>query len=471
MTYFPNVGKIQFEGTTSNNPFAFRHYNPEEVVLGKTMAEHMRFAVAYWHTFASDGAKGQDPFGIKTMTRPWENTDPMEEARQKAYANFEFLEKLGVPYFAFHDLDIAPEGNSLEEYHRNLDEIVAIFKSEMERTGIKLLWNTSNAFTHPRFVNGAATSPNANTFAHAAAQVKKGLDVAKELGSENYVFWGGREGYEFLQNTDYKLEMDNLAKFYWMAVNYAKEIGYTGQFLIEPKPKEPTKHQYDFDSATVIAFLKTYGLDPYFKLNLEANHATLAMHSFDHEIRVAAANGMLGSLDANQGDMLLGWDTDEFPTDLNAVTLAMYEVLKAGGLGTGGVNFDAKVRRSSTALEDLFLAHIAGMDTFARGLKAAAALIEDKFFEDILASRYATFYNTEIGKSVLDGTATLTSLAEYAHKNEAFQVNSDHLEYMKSRLNEYIYAQPNTAPKSNEIIKHLDGKLTTSLELSQNKAG
>ena len=440
MTYFPEVDKIKFEGKGSKNPFAFKHYNPEEVVLGKTMEEHMRFAVAYWHTFASDTAKGQDPFGTKTMFRPWESTDPMEEARNKAYANFEFLEKLGVPFFAFHDADIAPEGESLEEYHRNLDEIVALFKTEMERTGIKLLWNTSNAFSNPRFVNGAATSPNAEVYAHAAAQVKKGLEIAKELGAENYVFWGGREGYEYLQITDYKLEMDNQARFYWMAVNYAKEIGYTGQFLIEPKPKEPTKHQYDFDAATTIAFLRTYGLEEHFKLNLEANHATLAMHTFDHEIRVAAASGLLGSLDANQGDLLLGWDTDEFPTDITAVTLAMYEIIKAGGLGSGGVNFDAKVRRSSTDLNDLFLAHIAGMDTFARGLKTVEKLINENFFEDIVAKRYGTFHNTEIGKSVLDGTATLATLSDYAKAKdvEKIKVPSDHLEYVKATLNDYI---------------------------------
>ncbi|MCL1991233.1 MAG: xylose isomerase [Defluviitaleaceae bacterium] len=441
MSYFPDVAKIKYEGKGSKNPFAFKHYNPEEIVLGKTMEDHMRFAVAYWHTFASDGAKGQDPFGMKTMTRPWESTDPLEEARQKAYANFEFLEKLGVPFFAFHDLDVAPEGTSLEEYHANLDEITDIFKAEMERTGIKLLWNTSNAFSHPRFVNGAATSPNAETYAHAAAQVKKGLDIAKKLGAENYVFWGGREGYEYLQITDYKLEQDNQAKFYWMAVNYAKEIGYTGQFLIEPKPKEPTKHQYDFDSATTIAFLKSYGLDEHFKLNLEANHATLAMHTFDHEIRVAAAAGLLGSIDANQGDLLLGWDTDEFPTDLAASTLAVYEIVKAGGLGSGGVNFDSKVRRSSTDLNDLFLAHIAGMDTWARALKTTERLINDKFFDNIVTERYDTFYNTEVGKSVLDGTATLASLSEYAiaKKDEQIKVISDRLEYVKAQLNEYIF--------------------------------
>lgn len=440
MSFFPDVKKIKYEGRASKNLFAFKHYNSEEVVLGKSMEDHMRFAVAYWHTFASDGAKGQDPFGEKTMTRPWENVDPMEEARAKAYANFEFLEKLGVPFFAFHDLDIAPEGNSLEEYHRNLDEIVAIFKSEMARTGIKLLWNTSNAFSKPRFVNGAATSPNADVYAHAAAQIKKGLEIAKELNAANYVFWGGREGYEYLQITDYKLEMDNLAKFYWMAVNYAKEIGYTGQFLIEPKPKEPTKHQYDFDAATTIAFLKTHGLDQHFKLNLEANHATLAMHTFDHEIRVAATAGLLGSIDANQGDLLLGWDTDEFPTDLGAVTLALYEIIKAGGLTTGGVNFDAKVRRSSTDLNDLFLAHIAGMDTFARGLKNAAKLVEDHFFDDIVAKRYETYYNSEVGRSILEGTATLTSLSKHAkNKKDEIKVPSDRLEYVKAALNEYMY--------------------------------
>ena len=441
MTYFSDVDKIKYEGRDSKNPFAFKHYNPEEVVLGKTMEEHMRFAVAYWHTFASDGAKGQDPFGEKTMVRPWEDEDPMVEARQKAYANFEFLEKLGVPFFAFHDLDVAPEGNSLEEYHQNLDEIVAIFKSEMKRTGIKLLWNTSNAFSKPRFVSGAATSPNADVYAHAAAQIKKGLDIAKELNAENYVFWGGREGYEYLQITDYKLEQENQARFYWMAVDYAKEIGFTGQFLIEPKPKEPTKHQYDFDAATTIAFLKSYGLDKHFKLNLEANHATLAMHTFDHEIRVAATAGLLGSIDANQGDLLLGWDTDEFPTDLNAVTLAMYEIIKAGGLGSGGVNFDAKVRRSSTCLHDLFLAHIAGMDTFARGLKTVAKLIEDKFFEDLVEKRYSTYHNSKIGKSIIDGSATLQSLSEYAinKKEEEIKVPSDRLEHVKALLNEYMF--------------------------------
>lgn len=436
MTFFPNVDKIKFEGKDARNPFAFKHYNPDEVVAGKTMAEHLRFGVAYWHTFT---AAGVDPFGAATMKRPWDDADPMEQARKRAHASFEFFEKLGVAYYCFHDLDIAPEGGTLTEYHQNIDEIVAIFQEEMARTGIKLLWNTSNAFTHPRFVNGAATTNHADVYAHAAAQIKKGLDVAKKLDAKNYVFWGGREGYEFLQNTDTLLEMENLAHFYRMAIDYAAQIGFTGQFLIEPKPKEPTKHQYDFDAATTIAFLKTHDLDKHFKLNLEANHATLAMHTFDHEIRVARTNGLLGSLDANQGDLLLGWDTDEFPTDLSAVTLAMYEVLEAGGLGSGGINFDAKVRRSSTDVDDLFLAHIAGMDTFARGLKIAAKLKEDGYFDHLVAERYKTF-KEGIGKTILDQTATLESLSEYAiNKKTEIQVPSDRLEYVKAALNEYLY--------------------------------
>jgi len=435
MAYFADIEKIQYEGIDSKNVFAFRHYNPEEVIAGKTMKEHLRFAIAYWHTFT---AKGSDPFGEDTMTRPWDDKDPMEAARKRARAAFEFFEKIQAPYFAFHDADIAPEGADLEETNRNIDEIAAIFKEEMERTGIKLLWNTSNAFSNARFVHGAATSCNAEVFARAAAQVKKGLDIAKELGSENYVFWGGREGYEYLQNTDMKRELDNLAYLFQLAVDYAQEIGYTGQFLIEPKPKEPTKHQYDFDSATTIAFLKTYGLDKHFKLNIEANHATLAGHSFDHELRVARINGMLGSIDANQGDLFLGWDTDEFPTDLHAVALAMYEILENDGLGSGGVNFDAKVRRSSFELEDLFLGHIAGMDTFARGLKIAARLKEDKFFDNIIEKRYES-YNEGIGLEITNKKATLASLEAYALEQKEIKNVSDRLEYVKALLNEYIY--------------------------------
>lgn len=434
-TYFPNVNKIEFEGKDSNNLFAFKHYNPREVVAGKTMEEHLRFAVAYWHTFT---AKGSDPFGADTMIRPWDAKDPMDAARKRAEAAFEFFTKIQAPYFCFHDADVRPEGANLQESNQNFDEITAMFKDYMKSTGVKLLWNTANAFTNPRFVHGAATSNNADVFAYAAAQVKKSLEVAKELGAENYVFWGGREGYEWLQNTDYKLEMDNQARFYHMAVDYAKEIGFTGQFLIEPKPKEPTKHQYDYDAATAIAFLKTYDLDKHFKLNIEANHATLAGHTFDHELRVARTNGMLGSIDANQGDLLLGWDTDEFPTDLYAVTLAMYEIIENGGLHSGGVNFDAKVRRSSFELDDLFLAHIAGMDTFAKGLKTAVRLKEERFFDNIIGKRYASF-NEGIGKDVVEGKATFASLEAYAMQNKEIKNASDRLEYVKAQLNDFIF--------------------------------
>lgn len=436
MSYFKNISKIQYEGSGSNNPLAFKHYNENEVVLGKTMKDHLRFAVAYWHTMTMNGS---DPFGQANMIRPWEgNYSGLDLAKVRVEVNFEFLEKLGAPFFAFHDRDIAPEGATLKETNENLDVIVAKMKEGMKSTGIKLLWNTANMFSNPRFVHGAATTNNADVFAYAAAQVKKGLETGLELGSENYVFWGGREGYECLLNTDMGLELDNLARFFHMAIDYAKEIGYTGQFLIEPKPKEPSKHQYDFDSATTIAFLQKYGLADHFKLNLEANHATLAGHTFEHELRVARLNNMLGSIDANQGDMLLGWDTDEFPTDIYAVTLAMYEILENGGLGSGGVNFDAKVRRSSFEPEDLFYAHIAGMDTFAKGLKIAAKLIEDKFFDNIIAERYASF-KTGIGADIVAGKANFKTLEAYALQNNEIVNKSSHLELIKARLNEYIY--------------------------------
>ncbi|WP_055106915.1 xylose isomerase [Paenibacillus ihumii] len=436
MSYFKNINKIQYEGSGSNNPLAFKHYNENEVVLGKSMKEHLRFAVAYWHTLTMDGS---DPFGQGTMIRPWETRTGLDLAKDRVEVNFEFLEKLGAPYFAFHDRDIAPEGASLKETNENLDVIVAKIKEGMKATGVKLLWNTANMFTNPRFVHGAATTSNADVFAYAAAQVKKGLETGLELGSENYVFWGGREGYESLLNTDMALELDNLARFFHMAIDYAKEIGYTGQFLIEPKPKEPTKHQYDFDAATTIAFLQKYGLQDHFKLNLEANHATLAGHTFEHELRVARINNMLGSIDANQGDLLLGWDTDEFPTDLYAVTLAMYEILENGGLGSGGVNFDAKVRRGSFEPEDLFYAHIAGMDTFAKGLKVAAKLIEDKFFDNLLDERYASF-KSGIGADIVSGKANFKTLEAYALQNGEIRNKSNHLELIKARLNEYIFA-------------------------------
>lgn len=437
MSQFKNVPNIQYEGRTSKNPFAFKHYNPQEIVLGKSMEEHLRFAVAYWHTFTASGA---DPFGAGTAVRSWDSMSPLDRAKARVEANFELLEKLNVPFYAFHDFDIAPEGDTLAETNKNLDVIVAMLKDYQKSSGKKLLWNTVNLFTNPRYVHGASTTNNAEVFAYAAATLKKGLEVGKELGAENYVFWGGREGYESLLNTDMKLELDNLARFLHMAVDYSKEIGFDAQFLIEPKPKEPSKHQYDFDAATAIAFLQGYDLKDYFKLNIEANHATLAGHTFEHELRVARINGMLGSIDANQGDMLLGWDTDEFPTDLVSTTLAMYEILNnEGGIGRGGVNFDAKVRRSSFEDEDLFYAHIAGMDTYARGLKAAAKLIEDRVLDDIVENRYRSF-SEGIGAEIVAGRATLKSLEAYALTAKPIRNESARLEQIKANLNDVIFS-------------------------------
>ena len=436
MAYFPNIEKIKYEGTETNNPLAFRHYNPEEIVLGKTMKEHMRFAIAYWHTFVNEG---NDPFGQGVNERTWLTDDPMETAKNRVEAAFEFFEKLGVEYFCFHDMDVAPFGNSLEEFFKNLDEIVDLIEKKMEETGIKLLWNTADRHANPIYVNGAASSNNADVYAVSAAQVKKGIDISKRLGGKNFVFWGGREGYETLLNTDMAFEEENIARLYKMAIAYSNEIGHEElTFLLEPKPKEPMKNQYDFDAATSMAFLQKYDLTDRFKLNLEANHATLAGHTFEHEMNVARNYNALGSLDANQGDMLLGWDTDEFPTDLYSVTLAMYEVLENGGIAPGGINFDAKVRRTSFEMEDLFLAHIAGMDTFARGLKAAARLKEDKFFDNLKADRYAS-YQEGIGKDIISDKTDLKSLTEYALGNKEVKNKSGHIELVKAKLNEYIY--------------------------------
>ncbi|WFA05012.1 xylose isomerase [Bacillus sp. HSf4] len=433
--FFKEVGKVKYEGADSEHPYAYKYYNPEERVGGKTMEEHLRFAVAYWHTFAADG---KDPFGDATMSRSWNRlTHPLDKAKARAEAAFEFFEKLGVPYFCFHDVDVVDEGDSLRETFIYLDKMTSFLKEMMESTGVKLLWNTANMFTHPRYVHGAATSCNADVYARAAAMVKKGLEIAKELGAENYVFWGGREGYETLLNTDMKRELDHLAHFYRMAVDYAEEIGFNGQFLIEPKPKEPTKHQYDFDAATSIAFLETYDLKDHFKLNLEANHATLAGHTFEHELRVAALHDMFGSIDANQGDLLLGWDTDEFPTDLYSAVLAMYEILKAGGFKTGGINFDAKVRRASFADEDLFLGHIAGMDTYAIGLKVAHRLLEDKVLERMVEKRYNS-YTDGIGLDIAEGRADLKKLAAYALENDRIENLSGRQEHLKATVNRYL---------------------------------
>ncbi|MDO6849650.1 xylose isomerase [Priestia megaterium] len=434
ISYFESVNKVLYEGKDSKNPLAFKYYNPEEVVGGKTMKDQLRFSVAYWHTFTADGT---DPFGAATMQRSWDRYDGMDLAKARVEAAFQLFETLNVPFFAFHDRDIAPEGSTLQETNKNLDVIVTMIKEYMQTSNVKLLWNTANMFTNPRFVHGAATSCNADVFAYAAAQVKKGLETAKELGAENYVFWGGREGYETLLNTNLQLELDNLARFMHMAVDYATEIGYTGQFLIEPKPKEPTTHQYDTDAATTISFLRQYGLDKYFKLNLEANHATLAGHTFEHELRVARVQGLLGSVDANQGDPLLGWDTDEFPTDLYSTTLAMYEILQNGGLGSGGLNFDAKVRRGSFEQDDLLYAHVAGMDAFARGLKVAHKLVEDRVFENVINERYSSF-KEGIGLEIVEGKANFHTLEQYAFKNPNIMNKSGRQERLKAILNQYI---------------------------------
>lgn len=435
MNYFSNIEKINYEGPKTENKFAFRHYNAKEVVAGKTMKEHLRFAVAYWHTMTQDGS---DPFGDPTNKRTWFGETEMDTAKNRVEAFFEILEKLDVEFFCFHDVDIAPQGSSLAEFFENLDEITDLIKEKMDQTGIQLLWNTANMFSHPRYVNGAASTNSADVYAYAAAQVKKGLDISKKLGGENYVFWGGREGYESLLNTDMKFEQENIARLFKMAVAYGEKIGHKPQFLIEPKPKEPSKHQYDFDAATTMAFIQKYDLAGDFKLNLEANHATLAGHTFEHELNVARDYDALGSIDANQGDVLLGWDTDEFPTNVYDVTLAMYEILENGGIAPGGINFDSKVRRSSFEMEDLLLAHIAGMDTFARGLKAAVKLKEDHFFDELKAARYSSF-KTGIGAKIIEDQESLETLTDYALTLKNIELESSHIEYVKNRLNDYLY--------------------------------
>lgn len=432
---FQGVDKIQFEGKQSKNPLAFKHYNPSEIVGGKTMEEQLKFSVAYWHTF---NATGGDPFGSGTMVRPWDQVkDPLGQAKARMTAAFEFMSKLDVKYWCFHDRDIAPEGASLQESNKNLDVIVDLAKQLMKETGIKLLWGTANCFNHPRYVHGASTSCNADVFAYAAAQVKKAMEVTKELGGTNYVFWGGREGYETLLNTNMGLELDNFARFLHMAVDYAKDIGFDGQFLIEPKPKEPTKHQYDFDVATVLGFLRKYDLDKDFKMNIEANHATLAGHTFQHELHYARINDALGSVDANQGDMLLGWDTDQMPTNIYNSTMAMYEILKNGGLGKGGLNFDAKVRRPSFELKDLFYGHIAGMDSFAYGLKVADKMLASKELEDFIAKRYES-YDSGIGADIVAGNVGFKELEKHALQNNEIANQSGRQEVLEAILNQYL---------------------------------
>ena len=436
MQYFPEVGKIPFEGPSSKNPLAYRYYDENEMIEGKSMKDHLRLSVVYWHTFRGTGS---DPFGASTMIRPWDDgSNSVDNALRMVDVAFEFFAKLGVPYYAFHDRDIAPEGASLKESHAILDTIAAALKAQQERTGIKLLWGTANLFSNPRFVHGAATSCNADVFAFAGAQVKKCLEVTKMLGGENYVFWGGREGYQNLYNTDMKRELDHLARFFHMAVDYAKKIGFNGQFLIEPKPKEPTKHQYDSDAAACLNFLRAYDLLPYFKLNIETNHATLAGHTMMHELDYAGFQGALGSIDANTGDLLLGWDTDQFPTDLYLTTQTMLMILKHGGIGSGGVNFDAKVRRESFEPIDLFHAHVGGIDAFARGLKIATAIRADGRLTDFVQKRYSS-WDSGIGAEIEAGKADFARLEAYMlDKGEATANGSGRQEMLENIINQFM---------------------------------
>ena len=435
-SYFDDVPQIKYEGPLTKNPLAFRHYNPEEIVAGKTMKDQLRFSVVYWHTFRGTLS---DPFGAATALRPWEDgTNSVEMAKLRARVAFQFMEKLGNPFYAFHDRDVAPEGRSLRETNKNLDAVVKVLKEEQKRTGIQLLWGTACLFAHPRFVHGAATSCNADAFAYAGAQVKKALEVTQELGGSGYVFWGGREGYTTLLNTDMKRELDHLARFLHMAVDYKKEIGFEGQFYIEPKPKEPTKHQYDSDAAACLNFLRQYDLLNDFKLNVETNHATLAGHTMQHELETAIAANALGSIDANTGDELLGWDTDQFPTSVYLTALTMLSILKMGGFKTGGVNFDAKVRRESFEPVDLFHAHVGGMDTFARGLKIAAAIREDGRLANFVKERYAS-WDKDIGYKIEKSRIGFEELEAYIMKKGEVTANtSGRQEFLENLINEFI---------------------------------
>jgi len=417
MSFFPNVDTISYKGPQSADPFAFRYYDGARQVLGKSMAEHLRFAVCYWHSF---DAPGLDVFGAGAWDRPWANGsgEPMAAARAKLAAAFEFLEKLTAPYFCFHDRDVAPEGDTFAESERNLLAMGEDLAAAMQRTGVKLLWGTANLFGHPRYAAGAATNPNPEVFAHAAAQVKTVLELTHQLGGENYVLWGGREGYDTLLNTDLKREADQLGRFMALVAEHKHKIGFAGTLLIEPKPCEPTKHQYDYDCAACHAFLRQYGLVDEFKLNIECNHATLAGHTFQHEVAYAIAHGLFGSIDANRGDAQNGWDTDQFPNSVQESTLVLYEILRAGGFTTGGFNFDAKLRRQSVAREDLFHGHIGGMDTLARGLLNAAALLESGELSTRLTERYAG-WDAHLGQRILGGGESLDSLADRVRNAKA----------------------------------------------------
>ena len=435
-TYFPNIDKIKFEGKESTNPFAFKYYNENQVIMGgKTMKEYFRFAIAYWHTFCGTG---NDPFGPGTKAFPWDaNTDAVQRAKDKMDAAFEFISKIGAPYYCFHDYDLVDEGSSIAESEKRLQAIVDYAKAKQAETGIKLLWGTANVFSNPRYMNGASTNPDFTSLAWAGTQVKNAIDATIELGGENYVFWGGREGYMSLLNTDMKREKEHLAKFLTMARDYARRNGFKGTFLIEPKPMEPTKHQYDFDSETVIGFLRANGLEKDFKLNIEVNHATLAGHTFQHELQVAADAGLLGSIDANRGDYQNGWDTDQFPTNLGEMAETMLVVLEAGGFGAGGVNFDAKTRRNSTDLEDIFHAHIGGMDTFARGVLIAQDVLEKSDYKKLRKERY-TSYDSGKGAAYEAGKLSLEDLRAYALEAGEPKQTSGKQELFENIINQYI---------------------------------
>ncbi|MBR4096153.1 MAG: xylose isomerase [Oscillospiraceae bacterium] len=436
--FFKEIGKIPFEGKDSTNPLAFKYYNPDEVVGGKTMREQLKFALSWWHTMGGDGT---DMFGCGTTDKSWGETDPVAKAKAKVDAAFEIMDKLSIDYFCWHDRDLSPEYGSLAETNEKFDEIVEYVAEKMKADpSKKLLWGTAKCFDHPRYMHGAGTSPSADVFAFAAAQIKKAVEATIKLGGQGYVFWGGREGYETLLNTNMGLELDNMARLMKMTVEHARSLGYTGDFYIEPKPKEPTKHQYDFDTATVLGFLRKYGLENDFKMNIEANHATLAQHTFQHELRVARENGAFGSIDANQGDTLLGWDTDQFPTNVYDAALCMYEVLKAGGFTNGGLNFDSKARRGSYTPEDIFHSYIAGMDTFALGLKIAQKMIDDGRIDKFVDDRYAS-WTTGIGADIISGKATMADLEKYAlEKGEVVDsLSSGRQEMLESILNNIMF--------------------------------
>lgn len=433
--FFKGIGQVKFEGLESDNPLAFRWYDADRVVAGKTMKDHLRFACAYWHSFCGNGA---DPFGGATHVFPWdEKADAVERAKDKMDAAFEFITKMNLPYYCFHDVDVVDYGNDVAENDRRLQALVEYAKQKQAASGVKLLWGTANLFSHKRYMNGASTNPDFHVLAHAGAQVKAALDATIALGGENYVFWGGREGYMSLLNTNMKREQEHLAKFLHTAKDYARKQGFKGTFFIEPKPCEPTKHQYDYDAATVLGFLQKYDLINDFKLNLEVNHATLAGHTFQHELQIAADSGLLGSIDANRGDSQNGWDTDQFPNDINEITECMLIILEAGGFQGGGINFDAKIRRNSTDPTDLFYAHIGGMDLFARALVTADNILQKSEYKKLRTDRYASF-DTGTGKDFEEGKVSLEDLRNYAIANGEPKVISGKQEYIENLINRYI---------------------------------